>query len=59
MAVWLQAKVRGRGLVLQSSVYTCCVCDTKVPLQWQYAAYNAKISVMPYVLLLDSGFVFG
>jgi len=44
IAVWLQVKVRERGLRLHS--LACSFCDTKVPLQLRYVElYKCK---MPY-----------
>jgi len=39
-AVWLQVKLRGRGLGLRS-LYARSVYDTKAPLQLWYVAYGA------------------
>jgi len=43
MAVWLQVKVRERGLRSQHiyRLYACSVCDTKAPLQLQHASCGA------------------
>ena len=56
VAVWLQAKVRERGLSLRSRLYAGSVCNP-APLQLQYATcgtiyrcYVSDIAVLVFIL---------
>ena len=56
MNVWMQVKVRGRGLDCAAyRLYARSVCDAKAPLQLQYATRGALQLI--YLCLCQSNFL--